>query len=193
VGIAIAMDTMDAVRDAPIVDEIADVMDEVAEAIPPKARSFLGGDWLGHPLHPMLTDLPIGFWTGSFLLDFLGGRRSRRTSAAFVGLGVAAAAPTVAAGFVEFDKLDSDQQRDTAVVHMASNGVGTFFYLWSFLARLRGKRGKGIFLGLLGAVAVTAGGYLGGRLAFGKNGEEEPTTNSEARPGTDRNQMRMAV
>ena len=187
------MDTMDAVRDAPIVDEIADVMDEVAAAIPPKARSFLGGDWLGHPLHPMLTDLPIGLWTGSFLLDFLGGRRSRRASAAFVGLGVAAAAPTVAAGFVEFDKLDSDQKRDTAVVHMASNGVGTFFYLWSFLARLRGKRGKGIFLGLLGAVAVTAGGYLGGRLAYGNNGEEEPIANAEARPGTDRNQMRMAV
>src|SRR5689334_15214909 len=165
-------------------------MDDAAEAIPPKARSFLGGDWLGHPLHPVLTDLPIGFWTGSFLLDFFGGRKARRASAAFVGLGVAAAAPTVAAGLVEYQKIGpDDDKRDTAVVHTVANGVGTFFYLWSFLARLRGKRGKGIFLGLLGATAVTVGGYIGGQLAYGDN-DQEPVT-IESRPGTDR--MRVAV
>jgi uncharacterized membrane protein len=174
-------------------DRAEQVMDEVADAIPPKARSFLGGDWLGHPLHPVLTDLPIGFWTTSFLLDFFGGRKARRASAAFVGLGVAAAAPTVAAGLVEYQKIDvDDDKRDPAVVHTVANGVGTFFYLWSFLARLRGKRGKGIFLGLLGAAAVTVGGYIGGQLAYGKD-DEEPTT-IDTRPGTDRNgQMRVAV
>ena len=178
------MDAFAALKDEPVMDAIADVVDDVANAIPPKARSFLGGDWLGHPLHPMLTDLPIGFWTSSFILDFLGLRRSRRISTAFVGLGVASAVPTVAAGLVEFQKLGDDKdKRDTAVVHVAANSVGTFFYLWSFLARMRGKRFKGIFLGLLGATAVTAGGYLGGQLAFG-NDEAEPT--NEARPGTDR-------
>ena len=176
----------------PAINVIEDLAEDVAEAIPPKARSFLGGDWLGHPLHPMLTDLPIGFWTSSFLLDFLGGRRSRRISTAFVGLGVASAAPTVAAGLVEFDKYDPDEpKRETAVVHLAANGVGTFFYLWSFLARLRGKRGKGIFLGLLGAAAVTVGGYLGGQLAF--DNAEGVTADKEARSGTDRDQMRLAV
>jgi uncharacterized membrane protein len=180
------METLDAVE-----TKVEAVLDEAADALPAKARTFLGGDWLGHPLHPMLTDLPIGFWTSSFLLDFLGGRRSRRASAAFVGLGVAAAAPTVAAGLVEYQKIDTnDPKRETAVVHSVSNAVGTFFYLWSFLARLRGKRFKGIFLGLLGATAVTAGGYLGGQLAFGKN-EDEPTQ-LEARPGTD-GTMRVAV
>jgi uncharacterized membrane protein len=144
----------------------------------------------------MLTDLPIGFWTGSFLLDFFGGRKSRRASAAFVGLGVAAAAPTVAAGLVEYQKLGfDDEKRDTAVVHTVANGVGTLFYLWSFLARLRGKRGKGIFLGLLGAAAVTVGGYIGGQLAYGKNDEEPMTV--EARPGADgtngTGKMRVAV
>ncbi|HVT75851.1 MAG TPA: DUF2231 domain-containing protein [Acidimicrobiales bacterium] len=172
-------------------DKVEEVLDEVAQAIPPKAKSFLGGDWLGHPLHPMLTDLPIGFWTGSFLLDFLGGRKSRRASAAFVGLGVAAAAPTVAAGLVEYQKIGADDdKRDAAVVHTVSNTIGTFFYLWSFLARLRGKRGKGILLGLFGAAAVTVGGYIGGQLAYGKS-DEQPTT-IESRPGTDRT-MRVAV
>src|SRR5439155_1177390 len=32
-----------------------------------------GGRWLGHPLHPALSDLPIGFWAGSALLDLTGG------------------------------------------------------------------------------------------------------------------------
>jgi uncharacterized membrane protein len=166
------------------------VMDDLAAAIPPKARSFLGGEWLGHPLHPLLTDLPIGFWTSSFVLDFLGGRRSRRASAAFIGLGVASAIPTVAAGLVEYQKLDDESKRETAVVHAASNTIGTFFYLWSFLARLRGKRGKGIFLGLLGAAAVTVGGYLGGQLVFGESEPDAPET-VEDRPGADR--MRVAV
>src|SRR5690348_3232638 len=107
------------------------VMDDIAEAIPPKARSFLGGEWLGHPLHPMLTDLPIGFWTSSFVLDFLGGRRNRRASAAFVGLGVASAVPTIASGLVEYQKIEDASKRETAVIHAASNTIATFLYLWS--------------------------------------------------------------
>lgn len=172
--------------------KVEQVMDQAAAAIPPKARSFLGGDWLGHPLHPVLTDLPIGFWTSSFFLDFFGGRKSRRASAAFVGLGVAAAAPTVAAGLVEFQKLGTDDaKRETAVVHTVSNVIGTALYFLSFLARLRGKRGKGIVLGLLGATAVTAGGFFGGQLAYG-NSEDKPVTD-ETRPGTDRDHIRVAV
>ena len=38
-------------------------------------RDLLSGTWLGHPLHPMLTDLPIGFWTSAWVLDLLGPRR----------------------------------------------------------------------------------------------------------------------
>ncbi|HEY3485242.1 MAG TPA: hypothetical protein VGK49_07650, partial [Ilumatobacteraceae bacterium] len=38
-----------------------------------RVRQVLGGEWLGHPLHPALTDLPIGFWTSAFVLDMIGG------------------------------------------------------------------------------------------------------------------------
>ena len=31
-----------------------------------------GGRWAGHALHPALSDLPIGFWSGSLLLDMVG-------------------------------------------------------------------------------------------------------------------------
>src|SRR6516162_6824784 len=28
-----------------------------------------GGRWVGHPLHPALSDLPIGLWAGVMVLD----------------------------------------------------------------------------------------------------------------------------
>jgi hypothetical protein len=38
-------------------------------------KDALYGTWLGHPLHPAMTDLPIGFWTSSFVLDLAGMER----------------------------------------------------------------------------------------------------------------------
>jgi hypothetical protein len=59
---------------------------------PPRA-SILGGMWLGHPLHPVLTDVPIGCWTSAVVLDLLGGTGSRKAAQRLIGLGVAAAVP----------------------------------------------------------------------------------------------------
>ena len=42
------------------------------------AKEALSGAWLGHALHPLLTDVPIGTWTSAVLLDFIGGRDGRR-------------------------------------------------------------------------------------------------------------------
>lgn len=148
----------------PVLRPVEHVLDETAEAMPAKARSFLGGDWLGHPLHPMLTDLPIGFWTSSFLLDFAG-RKAARTSAAMTGLGIASAVPTIAAGVAEFPKLP-DAKKHTAAVHTVCNAAATLLYTLSFVARMKKMRGRGVLFGLLGAAVASAGGYLGGRLAY---------------------------
>lgn len=32
-------------------------------------RNLLHGRWLGHPLHPALTDVPIGAWTVALVFD----------------------------------------------------------------------------------------------------------------------------
>src|SRR5438270_14067843 len=54
----------------------------VRAAIPPDSRlkDALSGTWLGHPLHPPLTDVVIGSWSSAFLLDLLGGKRARDAS-----------------------------------------------------------------------------------------------------------------
>lgn len=152
----------------PVLKPIEQVLEQAAGALSPEARRVLGGDWLGHPLHPMLTDLPIGFWTSSFLLDFAG-RKARRTSTVMVGLGVASAVPTIAAGLAEFAKLPDEKKR-TAAIHALANAVATLFYAMSFVARLRRKRLSGFALGMVGATVATAGGYLGGKLAFDHDG-----------------------
>jgi nitrite reductase/ring-hydroxylating ferredoxin subunit len=125
----------------------------------------LHGVWLGHPLHPVLTDLPIGFWTSAFVLDLLGGRAARPAADLLVGAGVAAAVPTAAAGLADWSEMDRPERR-TGVVHAASNVTATALYGLSFLARRRGHRARGVLLGIAGATAATAGAFLGGHLSF---------------------------
>ena len=130
-------------------------------------KDLLSGTWLGHPLHPMLTDLPIGFWTSSFLLDVVGGKAGRRASKRLVGLGILAAVPTAAAGLSDWsDTIGEDRRIGTA--HALGNVAALSFYSLSWRARRRGSWGKGVALGFLGAGAASVGGYLGAHLVYRK-------------------------
>jgi hypothetical protein len=51
----------------------------------------LRGDWLGHALHPMLTDVVLGSWTSATVLDVIGGPESRAGAQRLVGVGAAVA------------------------------------------------------------------------------------------------------
>ena len=128
-------------------------------------KDTLHGVRLGHPLHPALTDVPIGLWTGALVLDLLGGRRSRSAADTLVGLGVAAAVPTAITGAADWSELNRPEQR-TGIVHAAANLTATGLFALSFLARRRGRRARGVALGLAGAGAVSFGGFLGGHLVF---------------------------
>ena len=139
--------------------------ERIASAVPRDKREVLRGDWLGHPLHPALTDLPIGFWTSAWALDLLGGRRCAPAATVLVGLGVVSAVPTAAAGLVDWAEIPREKQR-VGVVHAACNLAATAAYTASFVARCRGLRGRGVLWGFVGAGVATIGGYLGGHLVF---------------------------
>src|SRR5262245_60675214 len=34
-------------------------------------RTLLNGAWLGHPIHPAVTDVPVGAWTIGMLFDLV--------------------------------------------------------------------------------------------------------------------------
>jgi nitrite reductase/ring-hydroxylating ferredoxin subunit/uncharacterized membrane protein len=148
-------------------DRFVEPVASVVATVIPKGRvkDVLHGTWLGHPLHPLLTDLPIGFWTSAFVLDLTGRSRHRSAADVLVGLGVATALPTAAAGVADWSELNRPEQR-SGLVHATANLTATALYALSLLARWRGRRATGVALGMAGATAATVGGYLGGHLTF---------------------------
>lgn len=128
-------------------------------------KDLLSGTWLGHPLHPMLTDVPIGCWTSAAMLDLIGGKRSRKAATRLVGLGILSALPTAAAGLADWsDTIGEDRRLGTA--HALGNTAALTLYTLSWRARRKDRHFRGALLGLLGAGAATAGGFLGGHLVY---------------------------
>jgi nitrite reductase/ring-hydroxylating ferredoxin subunit/uncharacterized membrane protein len=127
------------------------------------ARDALTGRWLGHAVHPMLTDLPIGFWTSAFTLDLLGGRSSRAAAQRLVGFGVLCALPAALTGATDWSDT-TGRDRRVGLVHAALNSAALACFTASWMARRRGRTGRGIAWGLAGSTVATGGGYLGGHL-----------------------------
>src|SRR5205085_8084212 len=115
-------------------------------------KDVLSGTWLGHPLHPMLTDLPIGFWTSAFTLDLLGGRASRRAARRLVAWGVVCAVPTALSGAADWSDT-VDAERRVGFVHAAANTAAVLCYTASWVQRRRGRHWRGVAFGLAGATA----------------------------------------
>jgi nitrite reductase/ring-hydroxylating ferredoxin subunit/uncharacterized membrane protein len=144
----------------------APLADAVRKLIPRgPLKDALSGTWLGHQLHPLLTDIPIGSFTSATILDLVGGRRAQPAAALLSAVGVVSVVPTAAAGFADWSDIDGPDRR-VGVVHAAANIVGVGFYTASIAARLRGRRWSAASLGLMGMGAMSIGGYLGGHLTF---------------------------
>src|SRR5579871_5406511 len=115
----------------------------VHRAIPEgPAKDLLSGSWLGHPLHPLLTDIPIGSFTSASILDFLGGKRARTASETLIALGLVSAVPTALAGLADWSDTYGAEQR-IGVVHAAANLAGLVCYAASLSARRRGHHYRG--------------------------------------------------
>ena len=140
----------------------------VKRAIPHgPAKDALSGAWLGHPLHPLLTDIPIGCFTSAGVLDLVPGSGTNRPADLLVALGLLSALPTAAAGAADWsDTYGSDQR--VGVVHALGNLTGLALYTASLAARLRGRRGRARLLGFAGMTSMTVAGYLGGYLSFSR-------------------------
>jgi nitrite reductase/ring-hydroxylating ferredoxin subunit/uncharacterized membrane protein len=160
------------------VGELA-ALDGPAEAVAKWARGAipkgpvkdgLSGTWLGHALHPFLTDFPIGTWTSSMLLDLFGGAESRPASRRLVAAGVLASLPTAASGLNDWADTTpaSDSVRRIGAVHAVANVAALGLYTASWAARRRDDHGRGVALGLAGIGALAVGGHLGGHLSYAK-------------------------
>ncbi len=134
----------------------------------------LRGDWLGHALHPMLTDVVLGTWGSATILDLIGGRDSRGAAQRLLGVSLLAAGPTAWAGWAEW-AASADRDKRVGVVHAATNAVAVGIFASSWLARRRGDHAAGVRRSLTGAAVASVGGYLGGHLAAARKvGSHDP-------------------
>ena len=131
----------------------------------PRLAGVLRGDRVGHAVHPLLTDFPLGSFLSATLLDLFGGRRSRPAATGLIAFGIAMTVPTAASGLAEWSSAGLVSRR-VGVVHAAVNTTAASFYAASLLARLRGRHRRGIALGIAGGGAAWIGGYLGGHLSL---------------------------
>jgi uncharacterized membrane protein len=129
------------------------------------AGTIARGEPLGHALHPILVDLPLGCWTSASMLDLFGGRRARPAAEGLVAVGVAAAVPTVLTGWSEWLALPEVDRR-VGAVHALGNAIGVTCYVASLKARRANHHAAGVALALAGAGCTAAAGFLGGHLAL---------------------------
>ena len=166
-GIPLGMvrQTISRLEQASALDAFSDRLQAVVQQVikPRRVRDLLHGTWLGHPLHPVLVQLPVGAFMSAAVLDALPGQNKAATT--LVAVGTAGAAPAVAAGLVDWSELSRDQRR-VGLVHAAANTVALGLYAGSLAARLSGRRGLGKLLGYAGLSLAGAGAYLGGHLSY---------------------------
>lgn len=154
------------IEEAPSLDRLGDAIDA---ALPEPVRSgpgrtLLAGSWLGHSLHPLVTDLPIGLWSSASVLDLVGGPGARPAARRLVGLGILASLPASLTGLSDWAHLDRPVRR-VGVAHALANGAALGCYVASYRARRRDpERGGG--WALAGAACLGAGGFLGADLAL---------------------------
>lgn len=134
----------------------------------------LRGDWLGHAVHPVLTDVVLGTWGSATILDLIGGRDSQAAAQRLLGVSLLAVGPTAWSGWAEWASA-SERDKRVGVVHAATNAVAIGIFASSWLARRRGDHAAGVRRSLTGAAVASVGGYLGGHLAAARKvGTRDP-------------------
>jgi len=135
-----------------------------------RLRDALHGTWLGHPLHPVLTDIPIGAWMVAATLDLLsrdGTRRYDRAADAAIGIGLVGAVGAGVTGMTDWQHTVA-QDRRVGFVHGMLNVSATALYTISLALRRRGARATGRTFADLGFAVALGAAYLGGHLVYRK-------------------------
>jgi len=94
-------------------------------------KNFLHGTWLGHPLHPVMTDIPVGAWTVALALDAmerLSGEKACGAAADLaIGVGLVGAVGSAITGITDWSETD-DPGRKVGVLHGVLNLTATTLY-----------------------------------------------------------------
>src|SRR6476469_10987251 len=105
------MGILDRVSDAAALDKTIEPVRRAVQVVlkPQAVKDFLHGTWLGHPLHPVLAQVPIGTWLSAGVLDAIPPMRPAAT--VLIGVGVTAAVPTATAGAADWTAQEAGVRR----------------------------------------------------------------------------------
>ncbi len=144
-------------------------------------KSALSGTFLGHALHPLLTDVPIGALTAATVFDVLGGDGGGSTADALTVLGLVAVAPTALSGLSDWADT-TDSERRLGLVHALANAGSAALYSAALVSRRGGSRGIARLFSVAGLGVLATSGYIGGHLVFARGLGVDHTVFDEA-PG----------
>ena len=164
------------ITDQPALDRIAEPLSngirqayESAGPVGNEAKNAMHGVWLGHPLHPVLTDVPIGAWTTALALDCVedGDPGMRRAATFALGVGLLGALGSAITGLTDWSETDG-QSRRTGLVHGLLNIAATSLVATAYLQRRNDSHASGRACAWTGYGIAVASAYLGGDLVYGQ-------------------------
>lgn len=127
----------------------------------------LHGTWLGHALHPVLTDFAIGAWYigGAFdaVAALSGSHEARWTGDRLAETGFALAIPTALTGLTDYSTTSPENTRP-ATLHGLLNATGFVLYGLSIADRRWGNRKRGLALSYGAQSLMLFSAWLGGEL-----------------------------
>jgi nitrite reductase/ring-hydroxylating ferredoxin subunit len=174
------MGILDRVGDATSVDKVVDPARKAVLAVlrPPAVKDFLHGTWLGHPLHPVLVQVPVGSWISAGVLDLVPAMRPAATM--LIGTGVATALPAALAGAADWSDQEAGVRR-LGAVHAGLNTAALALYVGSLAARGRRRGGLGRFLSYCGLGLAGTSAAIGGHMSYAQaSGASHSATAAQA-------------
>ncbi len=150
-----------------------------------KIKNFLHGTWLGHPLHPIITDVPVGSWSAAVVLDAMelfGQKKYKPGADAAVAIGLVGAVGAAVSGLTDWTGT-TKEKRSIGLMHGIMNLSATALYATSYYIRKnKGSRKTAIGLAMLGYGITSAAAYLGGHLVYGEQVGVDHTATSVEYP-----------
>jgi nitrite reductase/ring-hydroxylating ferredoxin subunit/uncharacterized membrane protein len=176
-------ETQTAPSQPPFVDRLSDALQSGIKALtganwkaPRRLKTLLSGTWLGHSLHPVITDVPVAAWLIAAIFDILWlavpvtTTWAPRGAEVLVGVGVLAALGAFVTGIADWSDTYG-AERTVGFYHGLLNSSAIVLYAVSTLLRLgqsSGQSTSAAIVGFVGLACVLVAAYLGGDMVFAK-------------------------
>src|SRR3712207_5599815 len=160
------MGILERVADVSSFDKAIEPARRAVQALPSAVKDVLHGTWLGHPLHPVLVQVPVGSWVSAGILDLVPPMRPAATL--LIGTGVAASVPAALSGAADWSEQDAGVRR-LGAIHASLNVAALGLFVGSLVARGKGNGGIGRLLSYSGLGIATASASIGGHMSYSQS------------------------